>query len=114
MMCFHYAFRYFPCLSLIARTFSTNIKRTPSTESVLKTLNYLLKYQFPPGIQSENDKLLHHNCVKLNHTINLQFQGVQMMTVAEKIKHLRTTTGITQGELAKLLDVEASSAIVSN
>lgn len=32
-----------------------------------------------------------------------------MMTVAEKIKHLRTTTGITQGELAKLLDVEASS-----
>lgn len=32
-----------------------------------------------------------------------------MMTVAEKIKHLRITTGMSQDELAKSLNVQASS-----
>lgn len=31
------------------------------------------------------------------------------MTVSEKIKHLRTTTGITQDELAKPLGVRSAS-----
>lgn len=32
-----------------------------------------------------------------------------MMTVAEKIKYLRITTGMTQDELAKSLNAQASS-----